>query len=301
MKQLSLLLFFTLFTGLLAQSQTPYPLTFFWQGEIGEDQKFEVMISMIDSDKALNGEGSRLRGQLVMKDNWEHYTVRGQSGQYSILFNCYNSSGKMCYSFEFLDANGKNPEHRGRWTDGKKELEVVMRGQTVKQISRVQRNSFAEGVNYRAGRIDAPMLEGLAHPILEKQGEGYRMRDSAFARVAHYGQTYICFRDSLDGQVRQLDWLLLRSSSNYLLESQQIWQDGQIQGLALAAWSYRAGKWQRVNTDIFPPSYLKEGQLQIPEKLQEFIACSDHLIFKFEDPSKTIIWYWNGRQWIEKS
>lgn len=301
MKKISLLILMSFLLHSLLIAQTPYPLTFFWQGELDNGRKFEALVSMIDSDDALNGKGSRLAGQLVFLDNWERFELRGQAERASIDFNIY-TAGKMLHSFRFAEANGRNETHQGAWTDGEKRLAVKMQGSTVKGFSRSLRDAFAEGVNSRAEKLShVPMLEGLEHPVLKKMGEGYLMRDSAFARVAHYGQTYVCFRAERDSVSMQLDWLLLRSSSLYLLETQQIWQDEQLQGLELQAWSYRAGAWKRVDHEIFPKAFLKDKKVQLPEEIEDFIRSSEHLVFRLKNVPVPLILEWNGKGWEVKS
>lgn len=301
MKKFSLFILMSFSLHSLLIAQTPYPLTFFWQGEIENGRKFEALVSMIDSDNALNGKGSRLAGQLVFLDNWEHFELRGQAQHYEIDFNCVNDTGKILYSFRFKQTNGQDEIHQGEWTDGNKHLAVKMQGNTVKGFNRPLRDAFAEGVNFRAERLShLPMLDDLEYPLLKKMGEGYLMRDSAFARVAHYGQTYISFREELDSLSMQLDWLLLRSSSLYLLETQQTWQDNQLKGLELKAWSYRAGVWKRVDHEIFPKAFLKDKKIQLPKTLEGFLQTSEHLVFRLKNIPAPLVLEWNRKSWQVK-
>jgi hypothetical protein len=298
MNKVSLLLFFCFCSSFSLFGQTAYPLTFFWKAKIEKGAEIEILVSMIDSDDVLNGKGSRIRGNLVYHNSWQSFEIRGRADRDKISFNCYDSTGAIVESFRFKEVDFKKEEQNGEWTDGKKTKSLKLRMLSPEKTSRSLRDAFAEGVNFRAERLsETPMLKGLPHPILNKMGEGYLMKDSAFAKVAHYGQTYICFRDSVEGEALQLDWTLLQANSFYLLESQQIWEGNSLKGLALKAWTYRAGEWMSVDHEVFPPAFVEEKELKLPEQIESFTATSDQLVFKLKNEPRPMIWVWGGKNW----
>ena len=107
-----------LFLSQILFAQTPFPLSFYWNGEIEGISAFEMRVKFIESNRLLSGKGSKIKGECLFWKDSSMYRVEGEIKDKLLTINCIDSSEKMSYSFEFQDAEGLQTTQKGRWTNG---------------------------------------------------------------------------------------------------------------------------------------------------------------------------------------
>lgn len=184
------------------QSQTPYPLSFYWTGKISGFADFEMRVNMYESDKLLLGNGSKIKGECLFLNDFEYFLIEGDLSNNNINFNCINADGKIIYSFQFEVANGKEVTQKGKWTDGQKNLDCTLKTNYKMNLSKAQLTCFCVGVNLRRNElihedsIFAEQFKQLPKILFLPIGECYRLGADSYLQSQYYGNDYLEFKQN---------------------------------------------------------------------------------------------------------
>ena len=274
------LILFLLFFSQIAFAQTPYPLSFYWIGEIEGESAFEMRVNMYESDRLLSGKGSKIKGECLFWADSIILKVDGEIKDNLLLINCIDSLGKMIYSFEFQNAEGLQTIQIGRWTNGSDVKNCSLKTSDSEKLGKAMLTGFSVAVNQRRNDViaeDSSFAGNFAYlpkilylPI----GEGYRLDAKVFSKADYYGEDYLEFADTViamgNKTITKLSWQLIKTKSTpEILELRQIIVNGKIQSYSIAGFQFLAGRWQKKEGDLKPDS-LPAKIFNSPDKIIYF-------------------------------
>jgi hypothetical protein len=274
------LILFLLFFSQIVFAQTPFPLSFYWTGEIEDKSAFEMRVNMYESDRLLSGKGSKIKGECLYWADSIILKVDGEIKDNLLSINCFDSLGKMIYSFEFQNAEGLKTVQIGRWTNGSDVKNCSLKTSDSEKLGKAMLTGFSVAVNQRRNDIiaeDSSFASNFAYlpkilylPI----GEGYRLDAKVFTKADYYGEDYLEFSDTISAMGTKteykLAWQLIKSKNTpEIFEIRQIIVNGKIQSFSIAGFQFLAGRWQK-KEGMLKPNSLPTKIFNSPDKIIYF-------------------------------
>ena len=262
-------------------AQTPFPLSFYWNGEIECVSVFEMRVKFYESDRLLSGNGSKIKGECLFWKDSCIYAVEGEIKDRLLTINCIDSTSKMIYSFEFQDAEGLQTTQKGRWTNGIIIKNCDLRTSNAEKLSKALLTGFCVGVNQRRNDIIAEdslfasNFSYLPKILYVPIGEGYRLDSKVYEKADYYGDDYLEFSDTIksmgNSTIYKLSWQLIKTKNiPEILELRQISINGEIDYLSISVYQFISGKWQKKDHKL----NLESGIINSfsgPEKITFFL------------------------------
>jgi hypothetical protein len=264
----------------ITSAQTPFPLSFYWTGEIEGESAFEMRVNMYESDRLLSGKGSKIKGECLYWSDSCIMKVEGEIKEKFLTLNCFNSNNKMIYSFEFPNSEGLQTTQVGRWTNGNAIKNCKLKTSDSEKLSKAMLTGFCVAVNQRRNdiiaedSIFASHFNYLPKILYLPNGEGYRLDAKVFQKAAYYGDDYLEFADTVSIESNKttykIAWQLIKTKNTpEILEIRQIIINGNIITINIAAFEFMAGRWQKKNGNLKPYA-LPEKIFICPEKIIYF-------------------------------
>jgi hypothetical protein len=304
----SFILIFLILNGTLF-AQTPYPLSFYWKGEIENYSAFEIRVNLLESDKIINGKGSKLEGICIFTDSFKRYPIVGEIKNNDFIFNCLDSGNKIVQSFIFPNADNRNKTQNGKWTDGKSTKLAFIKNTQQEDLPKSYTHGFCVAVNLR--------FKGLSEDSTHKSffskmpkipyqtiGEGYILDKEAYRRASFYGNDYLEFSDTIHNEkIKEINcykWQLLQSKSRipFVLEIYSNYIENEPKILTIKVLSFKGAKWVESENINFPDSSFVNWNIEKGKvKVQDFFNCPDKIIFYIEN-KRPLVWIWKDEKFI---
>jgi hypothetical protein len=273
------LLVFLLLFSQTTLAQTPFPLSFYWTGEIEDESSFEMRVNMYESDRLLAGKSSKIKGECLYWADSIILSVEGEVKGKQLILNCFDSLGKMLYSFEFPNSEGLLTTQAGRWTDGSNIKNCSLKTSDSEKLSKAMLSGFSVALNQRRNDIVAEdSIFASNYSYLPKIlylpiGEGYRLDLKAFLQSDYYADDYLEFSDSIKSNgniiIHKLAWQLIKTKNTpEILEIRQVIINGNIKDYNLALFQFIGGRWQK-----------KEGNLKPATMPIKLFICPGKIIY----------------------
>jgi hypothetical protein len=298
-----------LFLSEIAFAQTPYPLSFYWKGEIENQSSFEIRVNLLESDKIINGKGSKLKGICIFNDSCKRFNIEGEIKNNDFIFNCLDSANKIVQSFVFPNADGRNKSQSGKWTDGTSTKAAFIKNTQPEDLPKSYTLGFCVAVNLRFKALSEDSLHKSFFSKMPKMpyqtiGEGYILDKEAYQRASYYGKDYLEFSDTIHNEkIKEINcyrWQLLQSKSRipFVMEIYSKFKENKLKILTIKVLSFKGAKWVESDYNIFPDSSLMNWNVNKVEiKVQDFFNCADKMIFYLEN-NKPLIWLWKEEKFI---
>ena len=270
--------FFLLFFSQIAFAQTPFPLSYFWTGEIEGESAFEMRVNMFESDRLLAGKGSKIKGECLYWSDSSILKVAGEVKGKQLILNCFDSLGKMLYSFEFPNSEGLQTTQDGRWTNGSDIKNCKLKTSDSEKLTKAMLTGFCVAINQRRNDIiaeDTTFAANFAYLpkiLYLPTGEGYMLDANVFAKADYYGEDYLEFADTISSignkTIYKLSWQLIKTKSTpEILELRQIIVNDKIQSYSITGFQFLSGRWQK-----------KEGNLKPEKSPEKIFNCPSRII-----------------------
>lgn len=291
-------------------AQTPYPLSFNWKGDVEGFSSFEIRVNLLESDKIINGKGSKLRGRCIFTDSFKRFEIEGEIKNNDFVFNCLDSNNKMLYSFVFPDADGRKKIQTGKWTDANETKSAFLINKDSEDLPKSHTLGFCVALNLRFKILSEDSLHNNFFKKLPKlpfqtSGEGYILDKDAYRKASYYGKDYLEFNDTIllknnTKEINKYCWQLLPTKSKipFILEIYSKYIENELKMLKINVLNFKGAKWSESDKSAFPDSTIIDLNAEVKKfEVKDFFICADKIIFYFES-KKPLVWLWKEEKFI---
>ncbi len=277
-------------------AQTPFPSSFYWTGQIEGFSDFELRVNMIETDKLLNGQGSKIIGDCLFLNDYKVYSIEGFVKNNELLFNCIDIEGRMVYSFNFKNTDGRKTTQLGKWTDGSQVLKCTLETGYERDISKSKLLNYCVAVNSLRKNLDSTFSKHFNYlpndPFVEI-GEGYSLEKLGFSKSKFYGKDFLEFLKIIKKQ---------DNTEEILKISWQLMQTNKTNPIILEIKSIKNIDSLKLQLNLYD---FKEENLSKIDSITKFITAEDYYLGRnrmvFFSKNHKIIeqWKWNENRFTK--